>query len=164
MLVWIIGILFILVRGNLADQFRFGGFEVDLVAIITAYILLSRGAFGAGIFAFGQGLLIDCYSAGLVGLFTLLYLVVFLGMSVGSGFFDPNSPRAVMILVATAVLTKGILLLGILNVFSLETYDASAALVSVLLSALFSGLLAPVVFHLLNHLYRFVAGKTKEAG
>ena len=163
-MVWLIGILFVLVRGNLADQFRFGGFEVDLVAIITAYILLSHGPVGAGIFAFGQGLVIDCYSAGLVGLFTLLYIVVFLGMSIGSSFFDPNSPRAVIILVATAVLTKGILLMGILNAFSLETYDASADLVSVFLSAVFSGLLAPIVFHVLDHLYRILARKTKEAG
>lgn len=136
---------------------------MDLIAIITSYILLSHGPVGAGIFAFGQGLLIDCYSAGLVGLFTLLYLVVFLGMSIGSSFFDPNSPRAVMILVTTAVLTKGILLMGILNAFSLEAYDASAALVCVLLSAVFSGLFAPIVFHVLNHLYRLLARKTKEA-
>lgn len=163
-MVWIVGLGIILVKGNVANQIKIVLFEVDLVAIMTAYLLVSHGQVWSGLFAFGQGLLMDCYSAGLVGLFTLLYITAFLGISVGSRFFDPNSPRSMILLVTIAVLIKGILFVLLLNAFSLESGFHHSSLVSIALSAIVSGLLAPFVFHLFNHMDPRFAKRSKNEG
>ncbi len=161
---WIVGLAIILVRGNVANQIKVVPFEVDLVAIMTAYLLVSHGQVWSGLFAFGQGLLLDCYSAGLVGLFTLLYLTAFLSMSIGSRVFDPNSPRSTILLITIAVLIKGVLFAFLLNAFSLESGFQHSSLVSIALSAIVSGLLAPFVFHLFNHMDRRFGRTSKNEG
>jgi len=157
-----VGVAIILVRGDVANQIKVAFFEVDLVTIITGYLLISHGQVWAGFFAFGQGLLMDCYSAGLVGLFTLLYMTAFLGMSIGSRFFDPNSPRSMILLVIIAVLVKGLLFMVLLNAFSFETGFRHSILLSICISAIISGLLAPFVGHVFNQMDRFFRKKRKS--
>ena len=83
-------------------MFKF--FNVDLVIILIVYLLISYGEMGAGIFAFGQGLLIDIFSGGLLGLFTLLYLIIFLGMKLGSSSFNLLAVRGQIFIISLAVL------------------------------------------------------------
>ena len=74
----------------------------------------------AGIFAFGQGFIMDIFSTGLLGLFTLLYLMVYWSVNLGSRFFDLNSRRGLFILVTISVSVKGLFFIILLNIFSLE--------------------------------------------
>ena len=55
-----------------------GSLDVDLVIVAMAYILIRHGTTGAAIFVFVQGLVLDFFSAGVLGLFTFLYLMAFL--------------------------------------------------------------------------------------
>lgn len=161
---WLVGVAIILVRGDVANQIKVVLFEVDLVTIMTGYLLISHGQVWSGLFAFGQGLLMDCYSAGLVGLFTLLYMTAFLGISIGSRFFDPDSPRSMILLVTVAVLIKGLLFMVLLNAFSFETGFHPSSLLSILLSAVISGILAPFVGQVFNQTDRFFQKKRKSEG
>ena len=126
--------------------------DVDLVTITTAYLLVFYGDTGAGIFALSLGFLIDIFSAGPLGLFTLFYLAVFLGIKFGSLLFDLLSARGQIILVTLAVLLKEILFVIFLHVFSLEMACSYSNIFTFVSSALISGVSAPIVFHLFNYL------------
>jgi rod shape-determining protein MreD len=125
-------------------------FNVDLIIITIIYLLVFYGENSAVIFAFVLGILIDIFSAGPLGLFALIYLVVFRGIQLGSLLFDLFSSAGQIILVVLAVLLKEILFLSCLYIFSLGTHLSSTEILTFASSALLSGLLAPVVFCLLN--------------
>ena len=137
--------------------------DVDLVTIMMAYLLTGNGKTGTGVFAFFQGILVDIYSAGLLGLFGVLYLVVFLGIYLGGRFFDPHSPRGLVILVSLAVSLKGALLVALLDAFSLEMVTSSATFLSMAVSALCTGLIAPFLFYVLNQTKKSLVKDTQEA-
>jgi rod shape-determining protein MreD len=141
-----------------------GYFDVDLVTIVMAYLLISYGQTGACIFAFGLGLLIDIFSGGLLGLFTLIYMTVFLGINLGSRFFHLHSPRGLFLLVTSAVLLKEVFFTVLLTAFDFEIIGSSSAFVSRATSALCSGLIAPFVFYVLNRTNRFFSGGAEETG
>ena len=136
---------------------------MDLVIIIVAYLLVFNGATGAELFALSQGLLVDVFCGGLLGLFTLSYLTVFLGMNLGSRLLDLRSARGQIIIICLAVLVKGILLFTFLNVFPLEIHVSGLVLCGFAASAACSGLLGPGVFYLLNHLKYFLIRDIREA-
>ena len=75
-------------------------FDVDFVIIIIVYLAAFYGDTGAGIFAFGQGLLIDIFSGGMLGLFTLIYLIIFFGVRLSSNPLDILSPGVQIIIIS----------------------------------------------------------------
>ena len=137
-------------------------FNVDLVAIITAYLLLFYGQTGAGIFAFGQGILIDTFSVGLPGLFTFLYLIIFLGINIGSRLLDLGSVMGQIIIISLAVFLKEVLFVVFLDLFSLETTVTSSAFLAFSVSALCSGLIAPFLFAFFGQINQFLMGFARK--
>lgn len=161
-MLWFVSLSYVLIKGNLINYLKLSLFDVDLVIIIMTYLLVVYGETGAGVFALSQGFLIDIFSGGLLGLFTLLYLSVFLGINLGSRFFDLRSARGQVIVISLAVLLKGLLLIALLNMFSVRAHISSLALWAFAVSAALSGLIGPVVFYLLNHLKYFVIRGLRE--
>ena len=161
-MLWFASLFYVLIKGNLINYVKLSLFDVDLVIIIMTYLLVVYGETGAGIFALSQGLLIDVFSGGLLGLFTLLYLSVFLSINLGSRFFDLRSARGQVIVISLAVLLKGFLLITFLNIFTLRIHISSLALWAFAASAACSGLIGPVVFHLFNHLKYFLIRVMRE--
>ena len=129
---------------------------MDLVAIIIAYLLIIYGQTGAGIFAFGQGLLIDTFSVGLPGLFTFLYLIIFLGINIGSRLLDLSSVMGQIIIISLVVLLKEVLFVVFLDLFSLETTVTAYVFLAFAISALCSGLIAPFLFTFFNQINHFL--------
>ena len=80
--------------------------EPDLMTIFVAYIFLFYGGTAAGASAFGQGLLIDLFSGGVHGLFTMLYSCVFVTVSLASRSLNLNGTKGQIIIVSVAVLIK----------------------------------------------------------
>ncbi len=160
-------VLYVLLKGTFLNRFAFPPLDVDLVAIIMAYFLVYYGQTGAGAFAFGLGLLTDIYSAGFSGVFTFIYLIIFLGINLGSRLLDLSSVLGQIMLISLAALLKDILFIVFLDLFSLETTMTSSIFWKVALSASCSGLIAPVVFSFLNHLEgllaRFVGRRRRMA-
>ena len=91
-----------------------------------------------------------------MGLFALLYLVVFLAIKMGSRFFHLQSFRGLMILIVLAVLLRQLMLLGLLELFSFPIHFSWPTYVSFGISAFVSGILASPCFSLLNHVDIFV--------
>jgi rod shape-determining protein MreD len=117
---------------------------------------------GAGIFAFGQGLLIDIFSSGLLGLFALLYVIIFLGMKLGSSSFNLTSVRGQIFIISLAVLLKEILFVTFLHLFDLKISLSYPILLAIMSSALCSGLIAPFLFQFFNRFSRLFKGAYEE--
>ena len=149
---WFIALLYVLVKGSVINHFRPHLFDLDLVTLIMAYLLMRQGSGWTAVFALVQGMAVDIFSAGVTGLFTFLYLVIFLSLVFGGRFFDLLSSKGQVILISLAVFLKQILFLSLLKAFSFEISLSLSLLVPFALSALLSGLAGPFVFYLLNHL------------
>lgn len=155
-------LLFVLVKGGVANQIMLGFLDLDLVTILIAYLFVNYGKTGAGFFAISQGFLIDLFSADPLGLFILLYLAIFFGFNLGCSFFDLKSPRSLLILVSFVVFLKEVLLLGLLKTFSLEIFISSTIILSSILSALLSGIIAPVLFAFFDYVDRYLKESAQE--
>lgn len=138
-------------------------FDVDLVIVITASLLISSGSAGAAIFAFGQGMLIDLLSAGFLGLFALLYVISFLCLELGARFFDLRSVQGQFLLVGLVVFIKELVLVGLLDVFAFEVALSPSLCFWFGASAFFTGLIAPLIFSILRRVETRTSGEGKEA-
>ena len=133
-------------------------FIPDLPAIETAYIFYLFGNTAACIFALWQGLFIDLFSGGMNGLFTLLYLTVFAGISFGSRFFNLQSPKGQCVILIIAVTTKNLFLFSMLAAFSRHAIFTFSFWWAALGSILCTGLITPFLFWFLDYLKAIVFG------
>ena len=125
--------------------------DPDLVIIIMVYLFAFRSEAGAVFFAFGQGFLIDTFSGGMLGLFTLLYPIVFMGITLASHPLDLFSLAGQVFVVFFAVLIKSFLMVAFLHLFSFEISFSTSYFTTLVFSAMFSGMIAPFLFYLLNY-------------
>jgi rod shape-determining protein MreD len=116
------------------------------------YIFVFYGETGAGIYAFFMGLVIDVFSGGITGLFTLLYLMIFIGLKLGSRPFHLFSPGGQIIVISLAVILKEILIIIFFRLFSLESIFSLQILLKLTLSSIFTGLIGSIVIFLLNQM------------
>ena len=161
-LLWMISILFVLMKGNIINFVGIHFFDIDLVIIIITQFLLMDRERGAGVFALGQGLVIDVYSGGPLGLFTLLYLMLFLSIHIGSGLLDIRSVKGQAIIILLAVLLKGGLLISFLHIFSLEIHVSYSILWAFAGSAVCSGIMGPLILHIFHSAETLIAGSKED--
>jgi rod shape-determining protein MreD len=160
---WFLSLIYILLKGSVVNEIAPHFFDIDLVIVITASLLMSSGSAGAAVFAFGQGMLIDLLSAGFLGLFALLYVISFLCLELGARFFDLRSVQGQFILVGLVVFFKELFLVGLLDAFAFEVALSASLFSRFGASALFTGLIAPLIFCILSYVQTRTAGETKEA-
>jgi len=154
--------IFTLARGKLVHLTGTELFAPDLLTIGTTYLFLLYGHAGACIFAVGQGFFIDLFSGGMHGLFTFLYLIVFCGIWMGSRFFNLQSPKGQMVIVSLAMASKKVFLFIMLTAFSQGAFFSTAFWWACIGSLLCTGLIAPVLIYLLDHLRAVVFKITYE--
>jgi rod shape-determining protein MreD len=138
-------------------------FDMDLVIVITASLLIRSGSAGAAIFAFGQGMLIDLLSAGFLGFFALLYVISFLCLELGARFFDLASVQGQFLLVGLVVLVKEFVLVGLLDAFGFEVVLSASLFFWFGASAFFTGLIAPLLSSILKAVEIRIGGEGREA-
>lgn len=153
-----VSLFFVLMKGDIINFFRIHFFDIDLVIIITTYLLLIDEETGAGVFALSQGLLIDIYSGDPLGLFTLLYLMLFLTIHIGSGFLDIRSVKGQAIIILLAVLLKGVLLISFLHIFSLEIHISYSVLWVFAASGVCSGFVGPLILRVFHWIGALIVG------
>jgi hypothetical protein len=122
-------------------------FDLDFLTILTAYLFMACGQISAGVFALGQGFLLDVFSGGLHGLFSAAYLSVFFVILVGSRFFNLLNPKGQIIIVSLSVLVKNAMLLILLRIFSQDIVYSKTLLWVSLISIVVTGLAAPIFFN-----------------
>ncbi len=149
---WIGGVVATLLTGIWSDPWGLDFFDLDFLTILTAYLFMACGQILAGVFALGQGFLLDVFSGGLHGLFSAAYLSVFFVILAGSRFFNLLNPKGQIIIVSLSVLLKNAMLVLLLRIFS-QDIDYSKTLLWVsLVSIGVTGLAAPILFQLFNRL------------
>jgi len=151
---WVISLFYVLNKGNLINSRGPGFLDIDLVTIFICYLLVRHGSTAALIFAFVQGILIDVFSAGLLGLTALLYLICFFSVYLGCRFLDLLSPRGQLILVASAVFLRRIIFVLILEAFSLRVTLSGSSIALFAMSAISTGIIAVPVFVIFDRLER----------
>ena len=124
--------------------------DLDLLTILIAYLFLFYGKTATATFAFGQGILMDLFSGGLHGLFTLLYLGVYCGILLGYRFFDLQGPKGQMIIISLAVLLRELLFFIMLTVFYQDIVFSKDFLVVSGGLAIVTGLIAPILFYVFD--------------
>ena len=142
---WFLGVLFTLLKGIWIKPCGLDPFDLDFLAIATAYIFLFYGQMGAGAFALGQGLFMDIFSGGLHGLCAALYLCVFVGIYLGSRFFNLQEPRGQIIIVVLSVLLKMMVFQAILGVFYRGSSISRSFLLLSAVSVIITGLITLVL-------------------
>ena len=146
------GLAFTLLRMAWTRPTGFDPFDVDFLAIMIAYLFFALGGVYAGIFAFSQGVLVDIFSSGMHGLFSLLYLAVFVGIYVGSALLNLGESKGQMVIVSGAILLKAILFLAMVYLFTKTLVLHKDYLWNTGFSIALSALLTPVAFSLLNRI------------
>ena len=139
-------------------------FNVDLVIIIMVYLFVFYKETGAGIFAFGQGLLIDIFSNGILGLSTLLYLIIFFCIKIGSYPIDVFSVRGQIIIISLTVFLKEILYVTFLYLLPFKITFSPSAFFEFGASAICSGLIAPLLFYMFNRVTFMLTRISHEDG
>ena len=158
-----LSLVYILLKGSVVNDLAPLFFDIDLVIVITASLLMRSGSAGAAVFAFGQGMLIDLLSAGFLGLFALLYVISFLCLELGARFFDLASVQGQFILVGLVVFIKELVLVGLLDVFAFEVVLSASLFFWFAASAFFTGLIAPLISSILKTVQIRTGGESKEA-
>ena len=138
------------------------GINIDLVIIITVYLLASQSITSAGIFIFCMGFLIDVLSGGTLGFFMLLYLLVYMAARMLSHPIDLLSPGGRIAIVFIAVILKELFMAALLPLFSFGSRFDIMDLLGFILSALITCLLSPLVFYFFNRIEGPVSNIERE--
>jgi rod shape-determining protein MreD len=153
---WIVSIFLMLIKGDLFNHGFSTPLNIDFIVILMVYLLGRRCKTGAGVFALGQGLLMDIFSGGIWGFNALLYLLIYMFIKIIARPFDLLSFAGQLAVVFLGVLAKGILIILLFYVFSLNSGFSGHDALLLLVSAICSGVIAPFVLILVDSLGRFV--------
>ena len=132
------------------NLFPFRFLNLDFVIVFIVYLFVFDSKTGAGAFAFGLGIFTDILSGGILGLFTFIYLIIFLSINFISRLLDLLAPGGQIAVIFIAVVLKEFLLLGLLTLFSMKTFFSFPDFIWVIISALSTGVLSPFVFLIMN--------------
>jgi rod shape-determining protein MreD len=137
--------------------------DVDVVTVMIGYLLIYSGRAGACVYAFLLGMLIDFFSAGVIGVFTLVYVLVFLTIEWGSRFFDLTSVKGQMILVFAGALVREMSVVGLLDILAYQIHFSFSLFLGFAVSAAITGIVAPFIFSFFEWLRAMLSGRLRES-
>ncbi len=154
-------ILLVVLQKTLLDLLFGGriGIEVSIILVIYAGFRLDmvRG----GVLAFLMGFLLDCVSGTIMGLYTFIYVMIFIISHLLSPRIYGERMLFIMSYTLTCVLLEGLFIFAIY--WFIYGTDVSPGLLRTYLpQALVTGVLSPALFTLFNHLEAYVhAGEAR---
>jgi len=150
-----------MIKGDLLNHGLSISIDIDVVAIVMVYLLGRRCETGAGVFALGQGLIMDIFSGGIWGFHALLYVLMYLVIKIIARPFDLLSSVGQVAVVFFGVLIKDVFIIFLFHTFSLNSGFSSFDALLLMASAICSGLSAPFIIILLNSIGRVIHGIQK---
>jgi cell shape-determining protein MreD len=147
LLLWGIGLLFVLARGKIINMCNSNLVCFDPWAIITIYIFMYYGLAKTVFFAFSQGLFLDIFSCGVHGLFVILYVFISGCIYIGSNFFDLDHTVGQISLVTLVMLLKDSMFFLLTTVFVHNSFSLYPFIYTSIYSAILTGIAAPFFFH-----------------
>lgn len=150
-----------MIKGDLLNHGLSISLDIDVVAIVVVYLLGRRCGTGAGIFALGQGLLMDVFSGGIWGFNTILCVLIYLSIKIIARPFDLLSVMGQVSVTFLGVLVKDVFIILLFHTFSLNNSFSGFDALLLMVSAICSGLAAPFIIILLNSIGRVIHGVQK---
>ena len=145
--------LFVVLRGNIAHLSKIEWLDFDLIPIFLVYLIAIDQNFKALCLAFFIGLLTDMFSSCQLGLFAFTYSALLLAINNTRHFLDLANVRTTALLVTLFLLAKWCLVLIVLRILPLTQTVPSIRLTLVAVSALIMGVVAPILFYMLDVIY-----------
>ncbi len=149
-LIWLTCGIVVILRGGITHLIGIEWVDIDLIPIFLIYLIGQDQNFRAGCLAFFMGVLTDIFAPCQLGLFAFTYSAILLGANYCRQFLDFTKIRTSMLLVAFFVVAKWSLLLIIMSIFPLGQRIPSISFISVCISALITGMIAPFLFYFLD--------------
>jgi hypothetical protein len=142
----------------LSDIILFGKIGVELSLILVIYIGFKFDIIRGGILSLIIGFLRDCITFSISGLYTLLYLIIFLISMLASYRISPGKPAFIMIFTFICALVEGM----IIALFYPLLYGGHISLHTILFyipQALIVSCLSPVLFRAFNRIEVVLNGR-----
>lgn len=148
-------ILLVVLQKTLLDLLFGGriGIEVSLILVIFAGFRLDMVK--GGVLAFLTGFLLDCVSGTIMGLYTFIYVMIFILSSVLSPRIYGERMFFIMGYTFVCALLEGIFIIAIYR-FIYGTDVSPGLLRTCLPQAIVAGVLSPALFTLFNRLEEYV--------
>ena len=161
--IWVAGIVFITLRGGIIQIFDSEAALPDFIVIFTIYLFLFYGSKVAVLFAFTQGFILDLFSVGSKGVFTLTYLIGFAIAVLLFRFIDPRHPKGQIFSTFIYMITGHCIFLVCMLLFANYSFINISALISLILHAAITAFLSPAVFFLINISRTSIFGEKQES-
>ena len=144
-------LLLIVFQMMVSDIMLFGKIGIDLSLILVIYIGFRLDIIRGGILSFIIGFIHDCITCSISGLYTLLYVIIFLISMLASYRISPGKSAFIMIFTLICALFEGIIII----LFYPLLYGggiSSHALMSYIPQAFIVSGLSPVFFRVFNRI------------
>ncbi len=154
----LLSVLLVVIQTTIADIIFSGRLVIEISLIVVVYIGFRLDLIRGSIFSFVLGFVLDCIAGSVMGLFTLIYVVIFLCSFVTS-FLADTTKMYFMALFCFSCAVLEETMVTLFYKFILK-FDVFASVFYVFLpQALVVGLLAPVFFYLMYQVEVFFYGK-----
>jgi rod shape-determining protein MreD len=156
-----LSIFLIVLQNTIADVIFSGRLVLEISIIVLVYAGFRVNLVKGAISAFVLGFMFDCISGSVLGLFALIYVLVFLfSFFVSTRLITERIPFIALFTLFCAFLEKFAVILFYSLVYGFELHNTPAVF---LLQALIVGLLAPVFFYMMRRIEVFFYGKPAQS-
>ncbi|HPD57144.1 MAG TPA: hypothetical protein P5294_03100 [Smithellaceae bacterium] len=154
----VLSILVVALQTTIADIIFSGRLVIEISLIAVIYAGFRLDLFKGSILAFVFGFVFDCLVSSVIGLFTLIYLIIFVASYAVSLITDTQKLRLVALWGFVFALVEEALVILFYNL--ILRFDAMASIPFVFLpQAMVIGLFTPVFFYLMRRLEVYIYGK-----
>lgn len=156
-----LSLLLIVFQMMVADIVLFGKIGVELSLIVVIYAGFRFDIIRGGILSFILGFVRDCLNCSISGLYTLIYVLVFLISTLASTRISPGKSSFIMVFTLTCALFESIIIIlfyPILYGGSISTHALKAYIPQILMA---SGL-SPILFKAFCWIEGYLSGEAKQ--
>jgi rod shape-determining protein MreD len=154
-----LSILLVILQSTITDIFFSGRLVFELSFIVVIYAGFRLDLIRGSILAFILGFVFDCVAGSMLGVFTFIYVVIFLCSFFASGRLVTEKIYIIALFSFFCAFLKELMV--ILFYYSAFKFDVLINICFVFLpQALIVGLFAPVFFYLMRRVEVFFYGKT----
>ena len=157
----VLSLLLIVVQMVLADIVFFGAVEVDLSLVLLIFAGFRLDTARGGILSFIIGFMHDCLSCSVSGLYTLMYVVVFLISMVVSTRVSPGKVTFTMMFTLLCALFVGTAITLLHPLLDSGDISMDALKMNIPQSLILSGL-SPILFKAFSWVEGFLSGEAKQ--
>jgi rod shape-determining protein MreD len=154
-----LSILLIILQSTITDIIFSGRLVFELSFIVVVYAGFRLDLIRGSILAFVLGLVFDCVAGSMLGVFTFIYVVIFLCSFFASGRLVTEKIYIIALFSFFCTFLKELMV--ILFYYSVFKFDVFMNMYFIFLpQALIAGLFAPVFFYMMRRVEVFYYGET----